>query len=164
MDTQELYEKYAHTLYGSGIKAGLCPADAEELVSETFARAIQKGGTRTRNLLLLIHNGLLVDTLRGRGRSGPLRPERPIGLDVELRDGQRYVGASTALSEDEQVFVGELTAALQRCRPEDARIFAMHYINGLTYDEIGQRLGLSRQRVHQRAERARLRIIEEVAV
>jgi DNA-directed RNA polymerase specialized sigma24 family protein len=61
------------------------------------------------------------------------------------------------------MFSVELRECLGRCDKYDARLFAMHYINGLTYDEIGQREGISRQRAHQRAERVRLRIIEEVA-
>jgi RNA polymerase sigma factor (sigma-70 family) len=84
-------------------------------------------------------------------------------VQVELRPGQSYTSPAPTPTEDDHMFGVELRDCLERCRPADAQAFVLHYINGLTYDEIGQRLGTSRQRIHQRAERARLRIIEEVA-
>lgn len=161
MDLTELFKTHSKTLYGAGIKQGFCPADAEELVSESFAKLLTKDKP-SAHLLRLIHRGLMLDSRRERPYS-PTATERPIGVSVELRRGQGYATPSPAASEDDHLFATELRDSLARCDRDDAQAFAMHYINGLTYDEIGQRLGLTRQRIHQRAEKARLRIIEEVA-
>jgi len=162
MDITTLYTKYRKTLYGAGIKQGFCPADAEELVSEAFAKLLTKPDP-SAELLRLIHNGLMIDTRRGYSHTRVRTTERPIGVEVELRAGQQYALPGPVPTVDGHLFGVELRASLAKCDPGDAVPFALHYINGLTYDEIGQRLGLSRQRVHQRAERARLRIIEGVA-
>jgi RNA polymerase sigma-19 factor, ECF subfamily len=157
----ELFERAYQPLIGRGIKQGFGPDDAEELASETFAQLLTKDEP-TGALMTAIHRARMIDSRRHRP-SAPTQTERPIGVEVELRPGQSYTSPAPVRTEDDHMFGVELRACLDRCRPADAQAFVLHYINGLTYDEIGQRLGISRQRIHQRAENARLRIIKEVA-
>lgn len=160
--TEELFETHRDTLYGAGIKRGLSPADAEEAVGEAFARLLTKPKP-SAVLLRLIHRSILLDMRRDMTHTHRHTSERPVGLEVNLRDGQRYVPGSPELSVDHYTLSNDLRRGLEGCSRGDATVFAMHYLNGLTYDEIGLQLGISRQRAYQRAERARQRIIEEVA-
>lgn len=163
MDITELFETRRGKLVGIGVARGFSRDDAHELASEAFVRLLSKPAEQqTEGMLILIHNGLLVDSLRTRPYITTLR-ERPIGVEVALREGQSYLMSAPVTDPDEQLFVSEMRDCLARCEPRDAEAFALHYINGLTYDEIGQRLGVTRQAIHLRAEKARLRIIEEVA-
>ena len=161
MTIEDLYRKCYGGLFGAGLNVGLPRDDAADLASEAFARLLTKDDPN-EDLLVLIHRGLLLDHRRKRAYVGTSH-ERPVGLEVEVRAGQQAVNPVHFPTGEQGLFVREMREVLERCTPRERAAFTLHYVNGLTYEEVALRNGTSKQAAYQGAERARKRITEEVS-
>lgn len=145
-DLDELYRRYAPWLgamlrrrFGRGIDA-----DAEDVVQETYARLTARDASeihRPQALLMRMASNLAKDLLRRRAvRSRHVqRVQQAAGQDE---------GAATAV--DDLLFKEAILSIPERYRT----VFILSRFDGLTYEEIGTRCGLSVKAVEWRLGKA----------
>jgi RNA polymerase sigma-70 factor (ECF subfamily) len=156
---------HADVLYRLAIRLARNPADAEDLVQETFARALRAwggfaGGTDLRAWLLRILRNTHLDRER-HARRHPVEG----GFD---EDGPDLSGASDAWlrgdREPEQLrglVAAEVEAALREL-PEGARTLVLLDQEGLSEAELALVIGCAAGTVKSRLWRARARLRERL--
>jgi RNA polymerase sigma-70 factor (ECF subfamily) len=120
--------------------------DAEHLVRDTFDRLLRSDdqaprGERLPVWLFAVMGRLYVERSRRRPRlvrddPGPPEPVRPPRWALTTRE--------------------RFAAALDLLPPDFRRVFVLHAVHGLSYDEIAAQLGMTRLAVFARLFRARL--------
>lgn len=145
---------YQHRVFGVALRMLGNRAEAEEIAQETFLRAHRalgafRGEARLGTWLYAIASRLCLNRLA----SGPRRHER--SDDTALL--QAPAGGPDAVGALER---GELEAALHQAvaaLPEERRIVVvLRDLEGLSYEEIGEVLGVPLNTVRSRLHRARL--------
>lgn len=145
---------YQHRVFGVALRMLGNRAEAEEIAQETFLRAHRalgafRGEARLGTWLYAIASRLCLNRLA----SGPRRHER--SDDIALL--QAPAGGPDAVGALER---GELEAALHQAvaaLPEERRIVVvLRDLEGLSYEEIGEVLGVPLNTVRTRLHRARL--------
>ncbi len=151
---EELVTMYQHRVFGVALRMLGNRAEAEEIAQETFLRAHRaldafRGEARLATWLYGIASRLCLNRLA----SGPRRHERSdvIALSLAPAEGADAVGALER---------GELEAALHEAvaaLPEERRIVVvLRDLEGLSYEEIAEVLGVPLNTVRTRLHRARL--------
>jgi RNA polymerase sigma-70 factor (ECF subfamily) len=150
---EELVTRYQHRIFGVALRMLGSRAEAEEVAQDTFLRAHRalgefRGEARLGTWLYAIASRLCLNRLA----SGPRRHERSDELALS-RIPAADDDAVAALERDElQAALHEAIAAL----PEDRRIVVvLRDLEGLSYEEIGEVLGLPLNTVRTRLHRAR---------
>jgi RNA polymerase sigma-70 factor, ECF subfamily len=150
---EELVLAYQHRLFGLALRMLGNAAEAEEIAQEAFLRAHRslgdfRGDAKLSTWLYAIASRLCLNRLAG--------SERRLGRQGEetlLRLPHAGSGPDAAAERS------ELEAALGRAiaeLPEDRRIVVLlRDVEGLSYDEIAQALGLELGTVRSRLHRAR---------
>lgn len=150
---EELVTMYQHRVFGVALRMLGNRAEAEEMAQETFLRAHRslgefRGEARLGTWLYAIASRLCLNRLA----SGPRRHER--SDEAALLQAPGEADAVGALEQ------GELEAALHQAiaaLPEDRRIVVvLRDLEGLSYEEIGEVLGVPLNTVRSRLHRARL--------
>lgn len=137
-------------------------ADAEDVVQETFIRALGglanlKDHSATQGWLCAIARNIATDRLRSRGRHPTWSLEAPIGADTTttLRDSL----ASEAPGAEDQLSSAQLGAALLEAigelKEKHRVVLTLREIDGLSYEEIASALDISMGTVESRLFRAR---------
>lgn len=145
-------------------------ADADDLVQETFFRAYRahrrlRPGSRMRAWLMTILRRTQITAVRQRRRRHDktwkyarmtLRPEGPVVQDAACPDGTQLVAVAEGLDERLLHAVARVPALYRvpLCR------FALE---GMTYGEIADQLGIPRGTVMSRIFRARMRVRRALA-
>jgi RNA polymerase sigma-70 factor (ECF subfamily) len=151
---EELVTMYQHRVFGVALRMLGTRAEAEEIAQETFLRAHRslgefRGEARLGTWLYAIASRLCLNRLA----SGPRRHERSDEAAL-LQAPAESADAVGALER------GELEAALHQAvaaLPEDRRIVVvLRDLEGLSYEEIGEVLGVPLNTVRSRLHRARL--------
>ena len=133
-------------------------ADAEDVLQDTFLRAVRHGIPREiRNVaawLTTMLRNALIDHCR-KARRGP--SHEPItdnhdGLTQLEPDGPEP-GWSTLTLDD-------IRAAVDAIEPVYREVYRLHTFDGLSYEQIAQRLGIQRITVGTRLNRARKKLRE----
>jgi RNA polymerase sigma factor (sigma-70 family) len=142
---ERLYERYVNEVYRYVLAMVRNPAEAEDVTQTTFLnayRAMQAGAKprRPHNWLIAIaHN-----TCRSSVRRAMRRPQEvPLGEDV------------LAVSDPEAPNVGELLRAVGRLPFNQRSALAMRELEGRTYPEIAETLGVTIPAVEALIARAR---------
>ena len=140
----EVYERHAPDVYRFALFLSGNPAQAEDLASDTFARAWNARGrireATVRAYLLTITRNLWRDARR--------RDRRLVPLDA--------AGEEAVEARGEQVAdLGWTEKRLQQVADGDRVALLLHARDGLTYDEIAQKLAISVGAVKSRIFRAR---------
>jgi RNA polymerase sigma factor (sigma-70 family) len=142
---ERLYERYVNEVYRYVLSLVRNPAEAEDVTQTTFLnayRAMQAGvkPRRPHNWLIAIaHN-----TCRSSVRRTMRRPQEvPLGDDV------------LAVSDPEQPNLGELLRAVGRLPVNQRSALAMRELEGRTYPEIAETLGVTIPAVEALIARAR---------
>jgi RNA polymerase sigma-70 factor (ECF subfamily) len=153
-DFQALYERYSRDLYRFALVLSGRPADAEDLVADTFVRLWAAPGeireTTVKAYLFTILRNLFLSRRRTAGRNVPLedtlqdpapRHDERAAAQWELAAVRQHLAAMTDL---------DRTALLMR-GPE-----------GRSYEEIGTALGVSAGAARVRVHRARVQLAKAI--
>ena len=146
--------EYLDGLYSYALVLSRNQADAEDLVQETYVRAVRAmGGLRAdsniKRCFFTILRNIWLDQLR-KGRSGPHIPET--NLDESLANGSSY-DLQVSKIEGERV-----RAAIQMLPVEFREIIVLRECEQLSYEEIGSIVGCPAGTVVSRLGKARSKL------
>ena len=160
---EDLVAAYEKNVYNLALRMTGSPEDAEDMAQEAFIKAYNslssfRGESKFSVWLYRIVSNVCLDFLRKRKKQGT------VSLSVEDDEGEEAQLDLPDLSQSpEALLEKKLTReAVQRglaALPEDARhILLLREIQGLSYEEIGETLGLEAGTVKSRIFRARKRL------
>ncbi len=125
---------YIHRQFGSG------PPEPEDVAQEAFARlAAQQGSWAVENpkaYLMVAARNIAIDAHR-KAATGKMAMKSVAVLNDEPQD----VDVSEILNSREEL--QRLSVVIDQLKPKQRAAFLMHRIDGLTFVEIGERLGMS---------------------
>jgi RNA polymerase sigma-70 factor (ECF subfamily) len=144
-------------LYGMALRLTRNPADAEDLVQETYARAFKarrqfKAGSNLRAwLFTILHHQFLND--RRREKTNPV----DVDSDVAERAAETTSSGEPGIEEEllRRVSDDEVRAALDQVPPQFAEAVWLRDAEGFSYVEIGEMLGIPPGTVMSRISRGR---------
>lgn len=152
MDLEQVYREQYRSLVGFIAKRTGDRARAEELAQEAFVRAIRSRPEHPRSWLYAVAANLVRDDAR---RAGVAR--RHLRIVRQEAEHERDVpAADTTWARDEDD--ARLRAALASLAEHDREALLLKE-EGLSYDEIAARLGLSRGSIGTTLARARKRLV-----
>lgn len=147
---QALYQKYAHDIFRFALFLSGNRADAEDIASETFVRAwIAPGEIRqptVKAYLLAIARNCYLQGLRRSGRNAP--------LDQDFADPRQALHDST----EQRAELAQVMRDLQQLTEIDRTALLLSAAEGMSYEQIGETLGLSLGAVKTKIHRARLKL------
>lgn len=165
-----LVDAYSNQIYRLGLKMLADPQDAEDVLQNTFLKALQslanfEGRSRLSTWLYRIAVNEALMLLRKQ------RPETPVPGDQDSDDDENYSPVQfvdwCCLPEDELLSSeakARLDSAVQKL-PENLRVvFILRDIEGLSIRETSEALGLTETAVKTRLLRARLNLREQLSV
>jgi RNA polymerase sigma-70 factor (ECF subfamily) len=156
---EELVREHEGMLYRKALQLCGSPSDARDLVQETFERGLRSydrykpQGSGVSWLMTILRN-LVIDRCRSRVRE-PRVLDSPEELEAQLPAPEPEAGPSWSAITPDQVreALGKLN--------EDFRVaYELHAFEGLSYEQIAQRVGVPRNTVGTRVMRARRRLKE----
>jgi RNA polymerase sigma-70 factor, ECF subfamily len=127
-------------------------SDADDLVQDTFLRALRFGGEAALQnprawLATILHN-IFVDRCRAKAR----RPSHEPLTDRIATESEPFDDKCPAWS---RATMTDLHAAVEELEPGQRRVYQMHVFEGLSYDTIAEILRINRVTVGTRLTRAR---------
>ena len=133
---------------------------AEELAQETFVRAYHsldrlRDPQRFRHWLFRIARFAAIDCLRQAGRGQRARPDE---VPSEALDAREAPLASVEQRMDLEALLARTRTAVEALPATAREIIMLRYESQCSYQEIGERLGLSLIQVKARLARARARL------
>jgi RNA polymerase sigma-70 factor (ECF subfamily) len=139
-----------------GLALRLCGsrADAGDLVQDTYEKALRRRaqyepGTNLQAWLCTILHHLFIDRCRARSRGPAHAPLEEVVLPAPEPASEP---AWAALTRDDVV------AAVARLEPDFRRVYELHTLEGVPYQEIAARLGIPKATVGTRLARARRKL------
>lgn len=126
-------------------------SDAEDIVQETYARllafdALERIEPRARSYMFRIATNLAYDRYR-RPREQSLEELGPVMESLQVVEGpETIVELETALE--------AISATLLRLKPRCRRVFLLRTVEGLAYEAIAERLGVSKRTVEREMKQA----------
>jgi RNA polymerase sigma-70 factor, ECF subfamily len=151
-DFSALYKKYAPDVFRFSLYLSGNRADAEDITSETFARAWASAGriemTSVKGYLFTIARNLFLQGLRKKGRS--------VELSDDLRDPQASPYAQAEQKQEYQAVIAEL----QKLSEIDRAALLMRAFDDVAYEDIARALGIPLATVKVKIHRARLKLAE----
>jgi RNA polymerase sigma-70 factor (ECF subfamily) len=146
-DFEALYVRHSRDVYRFALYLCGSAADAEDLTSETFARAWNASGeiraATAKAYLFTIARNCFLESLR--------RGPRPVPLEDTTMDR----GASTEAAVESRVELGQALRALQRLPELDRTVLLLRVLEEMPYQEIADAVGLSLPAVKVKIHRAR---------
>ena len=165
--SSHLYEDALHhvdSLYGAAMRLTRNPADAEDLVQETYVKAFRFSDQfeRGTNLKAWLHTILHNTFLNMRRRAG----RTPVDVDSEIVE--RSAEDSARTETPEQILIRDtLSADLQRAIDSVPEVFRqavwLRDVEEFSYAEIAEMLGIARGTVMSRISRGRQMLYKQLA-
>ncbi len=138
-------------------------ADAEEAFQETFIAAVELSRRQPlatpRAVLQHLATARAIDKLRARQR----RRNRQDNVDDERLNEERAPGVAPLQIAEAGELSAALRSALTELPPKQAECFTLHAIEGWSYQEIGERMGISIDHVGVLIHRARGKLKKSLA-
>jgi RNA polymerase sigma-70 factor (ECF subfamily) len=150
---ESVYRNHVRDVYGFSLSILGNPADAEDVTQTTFLNAYRalNRGERIENLrawlLAIAHN-----VCRQRFRSASRRPQE-VELDPE---------AAEAFHDEEAPTATEIRNAMSQLAFNQRTVLVLREIEGLSYEEIGEAMGISLSAVETLLFRARQALREQL--
>jgi RNA polymerase sigma-70 factor (ECF subfamily) len=151
--------EHESVLHGTALRLCGNASDARDLVQDTLERGLRslaryKPGTDGRAWLLTILHHLFIDRCRSR-----IRERR---ADVSAEEVEERVAApeAEALPTWAAISPEQLREALEKIPEEFRLVYQLHALEGRSYIEIAERLGIPKATVGTRLIRARRRLKE----
>jgi len=140
--------------------------DAEEAVQEAFLKLIQapgafRGDSSFRTYVFAaVRNSCLDERRRRLTKSGHLREVNPATTDFfqSLPGGSRFAGVSTQVARRESQEI--VRAAIEQLPERQRACTVLHDLEGLSYREVGEVLGITANYVGVLLYQARIRLRE----
>jgi RNA polymerase sigma-70 factor (ECF subfamily) len=151
---------YLDALYRMARRLTRRPADAEDLVQETYARALRGAatftqGTNLRAWLFRVLRNVFLDGVRREGRGIPVDAGAdPDGAPDPAASGDGWLRGDAELERLRHVVGEEIEEALGTL-PEEARMVVLLDVEGLAEAEIAEVMGCAPGTVKSRLHRAR---------
>jgi RNA polymerase sigma-70 factor, ECF subfamily len=164
---EELSLPYLDRMYGAALRYTRNPADAEDLVQETFAKAYSafhqyEPGTNIRAWLYRILTNTYINLYRKRQRRPPEHPQEEID-EFSLYDWLGGVGASAEREVLEAITADEIKDALANL-PEPFRLAVyLADVEGFSYKEIAKIMDTPVGTVMSRLHRGRKQLQKALA-
>ncbi len=145
-----LYERHSETVFRAALRVTGNPADAEDALQTVFLRVLSRneGGEATRHPVAYFRRAAVnaaVDLLR----------RRAIHAETAYDDEARHASAEPPVLLKEQ-----LRRAIATLDREDASLFLLRYVEGLSNDELAVMFQLEKNNVAVRLHRIRARLQE----
>lgn len=166
MDKREEFERlsqpHLQEIYSGALRLTQNPTDAEDLSQDVFLKAYSsfhqfRPGTNFRAWLFKILMNTYINQYRRRSRQPSTVSWEDLSRDAER---QAVEDAQQLLEDPEAIFFAkvadpEVTAALDELLPEFREVVLLYDVNGFSYREIGQMLGIPLGTVRSRLFRGR---------
>ena len=154
MTAEEMITEYETALYARAIRLVRSPADAWDLVQDTFEHALRayarlQPDSNLRVWLLTIMHHLFIDRCRRRARE----PGVAAIDDHEIPSPEPTTAPAWALVSEEQV-----AAAVNDLESPFREVYQLRLIHKCSYDEIAEKLLIPRSTVGTRLMRARQKL------
>ena len=147
----ELYERHYEVVFRAALRVTGRPADAEDVLQTVFLRVL----SRSDRDQAAAAGGLLPARGGQRGRRPPAPPGGP------CRDGLRR-SAPHAAVEPALLLKEQLRRAIATLDSDDATLFLLRYVEGLSNQELADVFQLEKNNVAVRLHRIRLRLQAEM--
>jgi RNA polymerase sigma-70 factor (ECF subfamily) len=152
-DFQSLYMKHSQTVYRTALRVTGNPADAEDVLQTVFMRLFRQEQQTDPSFaaeayLRRAATNASIDVIRRRSSQA----ETPLDLGRE-----RAGPESTAFLKQ------RLREALSKIPPQDAELFCLKHLEGLSYEELAEQFGIERGTVASRLHRIRHTLQFEIA-
>ncbi|AKT43364.1 sigma-70 family RNA polymerase sigma factor [Chondromyces crocatus] len=166
---RQLVERHQRSAFSIAIGLVRDENDARELVQEAFLRVYRglpsfKGGSSFFTWLYRIIMNLSIDLLRKPGRRDlELQENRTIDEDEELPLVSRIDGADPLDVMRRQEIASRIQAALEALPPYHRGVILMREVDGMSYEEIAQAMGVSKGTIMSRLFHARQKLQRALA-
>lgn len=152
-DFQSLYQRHSQTVYRTALRVTGNPADAEDVLQTVFMRLLKQEqredtGFAAEAYLRRAATNASIDVIRRRSSQN----ETPIDLGRE-----RAGPESTAFLKQ------RLREALSKIPAQDAELFCLKHLEGLSYEELSEQFNIERGTVASRLHRIRHTLQFEIA-
>lgn len=148
-----LVDRHAHHLFRLASMLSRTAADAEDIVQETFAGAFVAIGRFNGRSSVKTWLSRILTRQAARAWNKSRRSRAAVTLDGETEIGAPSLStASTATAVDRKI---DLAAMLQKLSPEHRQVLVLREMEGLSYIEIAEHLGVPQGTVESRLHRAR---------
>lgn len=143
-----LYDKYWHNIYGMSLTYTKSVAEAQDMVQEVFLKVWEKRANLAEaetpaGFLFTLARNLIISALRKKAvrvlaQNAGLQEEAPLLPDNFLLSDARII-----LKQSETA----INKAIASLTPQQQQIFILSRKEGLSHEEISQRLGINRYTV-----------------
>lgn len=169
-DFQALYEEHSKSVFLTALRVTGNPADAEDVLQTVFARILDTRPNLDNErapaaYLRRAATNAAIDLLRRKKtrRETEIDESRVAGSALHVV-GSGVTGSVDAAAREERFALKErLRAALGELSAENAELFVLCYLEGYSYDELADLLGLERGTVASRLHRIRAKLQEELS-
>ena len=156
IDWQRVVDKYSLVVWQNAYRLLGNHGDTVDCFSQTFARAIEisqrKYIRNIHTLLVRLVTTCAIDRLGRRYHHAQLHEEAVdlIFVPSDASDSAQQIQA--------QDLAGRLRKTLGQLPPQEAEIFCLHYINGMSYHQIARELGIKSNTAGVLSHKARLEL------
>lgn len=161
---ETLFRRYQQRITGYVARMVGCREHAEEIAQEAFISALRRLRETDQPIVFkpwiygIARNGA-IDHLRARARRGPEVAYDQVEAFVEPAGPLASPAPEAAM--DTKQSLADLQGAFGSLSETHHRMLVLRELEGLSYDQVGKRMGMSRSQVESTLFRARRRLEEE---
>jgi RNA polymerase sigma factor (sigma-70 family) len=163
---EELYSRYSERIFGFIISKVHDHGRAEDIAQEVFMSALRRLRSSDQTIafkpwIYEIAKNACIDEFRrsSRAREVPLEADGEFVVDRQKSSVSRVPTPAAAVESKQRL--DDLRGAFGGLSATHHQLLVMREFEGMSYDEIGERLGMTRQMVESSLFRARRKLTEE---
>lgn len=149
---QDLYQKYSETVYRAALRVTGNPSDAEDVLQTVFLRLLHRehafdSGWAPEAYFRRAATNAAIDVIR----------RKQTRAETEIDERREHVAPPS------QVLLKEhLRRALAKLDTEDSELFVLHYLEGLSHEELASQFRIQRGTVASRLHRIKKTLQKEI--